>query len=106
MTRQKIETKKWIIAGIAAIAFGCLFSSCNMKTAESSATKTTGDSSSQVVLRDSIVSFEALFAPGQYDLFLGKYWSEGCNNYLYPIEKALSRSLTCPCTGILPTIAN
>jgi hypothetical protein len=107
VAHPKNNMKRKLYLGMPAILLGLVLASCQMKPAESPGATTSADSSAQVIaLRDSIVSFEALFAPGQYEVFLGKYWSDGCHNYLYPIEKALSRKLNCPCSGIFPTIAN
>jgi len=89
---------------LIAICLAVLLQQCKVKTAED---KAATDSTAQAASpRDSITSFQSLFAPGQYEIFLGKYWTEECYNKWYSVAKALDRKLTCPCEGILPTIQN
>lgn len=77
---------------------------CQPKTAEATGS---ADSLTQAdIPRDSIVSFEALFAPDKYSEFLYKYWMTECNSRRYEISKAANRNLPCECSDILPTIEN
>jgi hypothetical protein len=104
MTPDIASGKKLLLVSIIRLfcLTGIMLLSC---TSNSTETTASADSTVQrTPSRDPIVSFEALFAPGQYGKFLDHYWTEGCNNTLYPISKALSRRLDCPCTNILPTI--
>jgi hypothetical protein len=85
------------------LIFALTLLKCQPKSAEAIVTTDTlAQATEQPV---SIVSFEALFAPGQYENFLDTYWNGECQKRWYQIAKASDRDLPCKCSDILLTIS-